>query len=328
MAADGSSSDDEVSTRGRGSPDARVVVSGTVAADASSSDDEASTRGQCAGDGSASALRYTASAEPAVEDVEDLAARPLTVEQGTGAVCGRVHSVETFSCVDGPGLRAVVFLQGCDKRCVFCCSPDTWARVGASQVRTAADVIQEVGKNSAYLRRAGGGITISGGEPLLQPEFCAALADEAHKRGLTVVIDTAGEANPKAWRALLPKADAILFCVKAASPETYKSITTVEQAPALEFFRATSAYGVPTWVRLVLMKGVTDTEEELKAVARLAKSHKALRGVELLPLHHFGEFKYACMGIKYPLEGVEGPSPSDVRFAESVIRREGVHVIS
>ena len=181
---------------------------------------------------------------------------------------GRVHSMDSMTAVDGHGLRLIVFLQGCSKRCVFCCNPDSWSPSAGRWV-TVGDVRRALAKNLAYYRRSGGGVTLSGGECLLQPEFCRAVCVMAHRLGVTAAIDTAAAGVETQWRRLLPEVDVALVCVKSADPEKHARITQAhDQRPhrvLMAFLRACDDHGVKVWIRHVLMEARIEGGRETDA---------------------------------------------------------------
>ena len=253
---------------------------------------------------------------------------------------GRVHSIETFTAVDGYGIRCVVFAQGCEKRCAFCCNVDSQsrdARAGAST--TARAILSILKRNLRYYARSGGGVTVSGGECMLQPLFVEAIARGAKKLGLTTCVDTAAAGDEDAWRRVLPEIDLALVCVKSVDPVKYRRITGVktneEYRTMRAFLRALDAHGVETWLRFVLMTDrserfveyATNGEDDLRALADLSKAHACVRGVELLPYHRFGEYKFERMGFAYKLAGMNTPSAAEIDEATAFLTSLGVEVI-
>ena len=277
-----------------------------------------------------------------------------------------MHSVESFTAVDGHGVRAIVFLQGCNKRCVFCCNPDSWSP-SSGKTMTVSQVFQPLLPKLGYYKKSGGGITISGGEPLLQPRFCKALCMRAKELGLTAAIDTAAAGVERQWNDLLPAVDIALVCVKSPDPAKHEKITgshdTRPHRVMLAFLDACEAFRVTTWLRYVLMSDgsdddasasederrrrravnaggsgretkpldfrdvATDSDAEVLSVARLAKSHANVAGVELLPYHTFGAYKWREMGLEYPLRDMKPPSVETVARVKRLLEREGVRVV-
>ena len=250
---------------------------------------------------------------------------------------GWIHSIDSMTSVDGPGLRAMIFFQGCQKRCAFCCNPDSLEENVGKKMSTE-DVFSALETKMTYYRKSGGGITMSGGECMLQYRFVVALAREARARGLTSIIDTAAAGNDMIWNFVLPHIDMVLLCCKSSHPVRYGKITGRPEnfGVMLAFLAKLEEYKVPTWLRFVLMSSddekfqdiVTDGEEELLGVAALAKMHKrCVKGVEILPYHNFGAFKYKEMNIAYKLEQMKPPSDEVIRRAKRVIEGEGVKVL-
>lgn len=225
-------------------------------------------------------------------------------------VWGRVHSIESFSAVDGPAIRSVVFLQGCLRRCVFCANPDTWSIMAKCQRLSSKDIAARLKKNLSYYT-GGGGVTLSGGEPMMQPHFCAAVFKEAHRLGITTALDTAGYGRAKEWAEVLPHTDTVLLCTKAMDPKLYMDMVQVKQQLFLDFAKAVGDYGVPLVIRFVLVPGMTDTREEVEALVEWAKQQPTLVGIEMLPYHRLGVNKWEALGLKYPLDGME-PNPKEV----------------
>ena len=250
---------------------------------------------------------------------------------------GWIHSIDSMTSVDGPGLRAMIFFQGCAKRCVFCCNPDSLEE-GIGKKMSKEDVFAALETKLAYYKKSGGGITMSGGECMLQYRFVVALAKCARARGLTAIIDTAAHGNDQIWDFVLPHIDMVLLCCKSSNPVRYGKITGRPEnfGIMLAFLAKLEEHKVPTWLRFVLMSSddeefqdiVTDGEEELLGVAALAKIHKeCIKGVEILPYHNFGAFKYREMHIPYKLEKMKPPSDEVIRRAKKVIEGEGVNVL-
>ena len=276
--------------------------------------------------------------------------------------------METFTAVDGHGVRAIVFLQGCNKRCVFCCNPDSWSP-SSGKTMTVTQVFRPLLPKLGFYRKSGGGVTISGGEPLLQPRFVKALCLKARELGLTAAIDTAAAGVERQWRDLLPAVDIALVCVKSAHPAKHERITGSHDARPhrvmLAFLDACEAFRVTTWLRYVLMSDgsdgdasasedtrvkrrtvnasgretktkprkdfrdvATDSDAEVLSVARLAKRHANVAGVELLPYHTFGAYKWRTMGLEYPLSEMKPPSVTTVARVKRLLESEGVRVVT
>jgi pyruvate formate lyase activating enzyme len=209
-----------------------------------------------------------AAAEPAFATA---ATAPSPSSSPIGEVVGRVQSLESFSTVDGPGIRMVAFLSGCAMRCVFCSNPDTWSAHGGNPL-SSKEVASHLRRLKPFLAPGGGGLTCSGGEPLLQPHFTAALFREARALGLTTVLDTTGQGTKHHnWDVVLPYTDMALFCVKSLDSRKYTLLTGLRQRGALRFADELLAKRVPFWVRYVLIPGWTDSEQDVAALGAWAR---------------------------------------------------------
>lgn len=247
--------------------------------------------------------------------------------QSVPEVYGHVHSTESFSAVDGPGIRFLTFLQGCAMRCSFCSNPDTWS-AHSGHVMSSKDIASKMEHVLPYLRTSGGGITCSGGEPLLQPHFVAALFREAHKMGVTTCLDTTGQGTKHHnWDIVLPHTDLVLFCIKHLDPEKYRQLTGLCQSGALKFAAELKARHIPYYARYVLIPGFTDSTEDLSRLAEFASYQPSLKAVELLPYHVLGKNKWEALNLKYPLEGVTPPSKPEVHKAVELLKGFGVPVL-
>ncbi|MBL8923089.1 MAG: pyruvate formate lyase-activating protein [Myxococcaceae bacterium] len=220
---------------------------------------------------------------------------------------GRVHSIETAGTSDGPGVRFVVFLSGCPLRCVYCHNPDS-QHLADGKKRTASDVLAELRKYVPMLRAAKGGLTISGGEPLVQPEFTLALLKGARKLGLHTALDTSGFLNANASEELLDAVDLVLLDIKAFSEETHRKLTRVPLAPILDFARRLAARKQRVWLRYVLVPGWTDKLEEIDGLAAFAASLGNIERVDVLPFHKLGEWKWEKLKRPYLLRDTQPPS--------------------
>ncbi len=216
---------------------------------------------------------------------------------------GRIHSIESMGLVDGPGVRTVIFLQGCKLRCLYCHNPDTWQMGGGDQVE-ADDLIKKIKRYRPYFEKSGGGVTFSGGEPLLQPEFLLETMKKCHELGIHTALDTAGYGFGD-YDEILKYTDLVLFDLKHEDPKQYLFVTGQKEDKSLKFLKAVQEAGTSMWVRHVVVPGITDQEEHIISLAKKIKQLGHVTKVELLPYHTMGENKYEIMNIKYKLEGVE-----------------------
>ena len=235
---------------------------------------------------------------------------------------GYVHSLESFGSVDGPGVRFVVFLQGCALRCKYCHNPETWAEGG--EAWTAEALFQRVYRYRNYWGKKGG-ITVSGGEPLLQIDFVSELFRLAKLQGVHTTLDTAGQPYTTAepfyskFETLMQNTDLVMLDLKAFYPDRHKALTGCDNTPILDMARWMGEHGKAMWIRHVLVPGLTDDEAELREMSDFIKSLGSVRRVEVLPYHTLGLFKWEKLGITYSLDGVQPPSEEAVQRAEELL---------
>lgn len=238
---------------------------------------------------------------------------------------GYVHSVETGGAVDGPGLRFVVFLSGCSLRCLYCHNPDTWHMKDAKKTGVA-HLLNEVLLYAHYLKRTGGGVTCTGGEPLTQPEFVTAFFQGCKAMGLHTALDTNGFLGEQANDALLDATDLVLLDIKAWDPGIYKSLTGAELAPTLRFAERLAEMGKPTWLRYVLVPGYTDNLEHVTELAEYAAKLK-MEKVEVLPFHKMGEPKWDALKIPYQLKDTQPPAPELIAHVKEIFVSYGLKTV-
>lgn len=244
------------------------------------------------------------------------------VPDGDGTVTGLVHSVESCGTVDGPGIRFVLFLSGCSLRCRYCHNPDTsCVRWGRS--RSAADVLEEIARYRNFLLAAGGGVTLSGGDPLFQPDFSKAVLKGCKELGLHTCLDTSGHLGRNADEDMLAHTDVVLLDIKAWNVEQYKALTGGELRPTLEFAERLAVLRKPVWLRYVLVPGWTDNMEDIAELSRYAASLGNVDRVDVLPFHQMGRFKWEELKLEYTLKDVPEPSPELTEQVRGIFRREG-----
>lgn len=214
-------------------------------------------------------------------------------------ISGRIHSFQSMGAVDGPGLRYVVFLQGCPLRCVYCHNPDTWEVTGGESY-SVEDVMQKVRRCKPYIYEKGG-VTVTGGEPLLQPQFTAALFKALQQEGYHTALDTSGIGDFAAARTILPFTNLVLADVKFTTEHAYQTNTGAHLAQVLQFLALTQQLNIPLWVRHVVVPGLTDSEENILALAALLQPFSNLQKVELLPFQTLCLEKYETLQIPFPL---------------------------
>ncbi|HOX08474.1 MAG TPA: pyruvate formate-lyase-activating protein [Planctomycetota bacterium] len=241
------------------------------------------------------------------------------------APVGRVHSVETLGTRDGPALRCVFFLAGCNFRCRFCHNPDTWSARGSKRM-AVSEAAERLERLIPYLRGRGGGVTASGGEPALQPAFVEGVFRAAHGMGLATALDTNGSCPPRRRRRLLAVTDVVLLDVKASEPKLHRRLTGAPLGPVLAFGRMAARIPGRLVIRRVLLPGVNDSPEELDALANYALSLANRPEIELIPYHRLGVHKWAELGRRYPLEGLKPPTAGKWRAAARRLETRGLVV--
>lgn len=224
------------------------------------------------------------------------------------AMVGRIHSIESFGTVDGPGVRYVIFMQGCPMRCQYCHNPDTWDIHGGTEY-TVEEILEAYNKNRPFYKT--GGITVTGGEPLLQLDFLLALFTAAKKEGIHTCIDTSGAVfapndtvQQEKLHHLTEVTDLVLLDIKHTDQEAHKSLTGIGNAQILAFAKYLEQRHIPIWVRRVVVPNLTDDPAELEQLGRFIGSLRNLQALDVIPYHTMGTVKYEAMGIPYPLAGV------------------------
>lgn len=246
-------------------------------------------------------------------------------DENNQPIKGLVNSTESFGAVDGPGIRFIVFLQGCAMRCKYCHNPETWAKeFPQAQWRTPEEVLQQALRYQSYWKN-GGGITVSGGEALLQIDFVIALFTLAKEKGIHTCIDTAG--NPFTWdepffskfEKLCSLTDLFLLDIKQIDNEKHKDLTGCDNKNILELATYLSDIGKAVWIRHVLVPGYTTDEKDLKKLHDFIATLHNVERVEVLPYHSMAINEWKKLGIPYALEGVESPTKEEIEIAERIL---------
>lgn len=236
---------------------------------------------------------------------------------------GKIHSIETFGTVDGPGVRFVVFFQGCPMRCQYCHNPDTW-ELADGQERSAAELLEQMTRNLAFYRT--GGITATGGEPMLQMEFLTELFTLAKAQGIHTCLDTSGimyeEARQKEIDELLAVTDLVMLDIKHIDNTAHKILTGHENQNILEFARYLDAMQKPVWIRHVVVPGITFEKEELAGLGKFLKTLSNVEKLEVLPYHAMGKVKYDNLGMDYVLKDTPQLTKEEAKEAERMIREQ------
>lgn len=242
-------------------------------------------------------------------------------------VVGSVHSWDLSTGVDGPGTRFVTFLSGCPLTCLYCHNPDTW-RMRDGKRTTADELVAEAGKYTRFIAAAGGGATVSGGEPLLQPVFTGELLHRfKHELGLHTALDTSGFLGVRATDALLRDTDLVLLDIKSWDRATYRKVTGRPLDPTLDFARRLADLGKDVHVRFVLVPGLTDDPENIAGVAAFAASLGNVSRVDVLPFHKLGEPKWQALGRPFVLHDTPSPTPAQISLARGIFEAHGLFAV-
>jgi len=253
-------------------------------------------------------------------------ANPESMREVCASRQGYVHSVETAGTVDGPGIRFVLFLNGCPLRCKYCHNPDTW-QMRRGKLRHAGEILEEIRTYRDFLKRARGGVTLSGGEPLMQPAFLETILKGCKEMGLHTALDTSGHLHHLAPDSLFDHVDLVLLDIKSGDEKTFHHTTGKALQPTLDFAARMSARKIPMWIRFVLVPGLTDDAENIRAVARIIAGLKHVTRVEILPFHQLAAYKYENLGLDYALKETPQAQPADVIRAWTLFSEEGVYSV-
>ncbi|OFH98017.1 pyruvate formate-lyase 1-activating enzyme [Clostridium acetireducens DSM 10703] len=229
---------------------------------------------------------------------------------------GRIHSFESMGLVDGPGIRNVVFLQGCKLRCLFCHNPDTWNIKGGEEI-SSEDLINKILRFKPYFKNKGG-VTFSGGEPLMQPEFLLEMLKLCKLNGIHTAIDTAGYGKGN-YCEILKYTDLVILDVKNVDNDGYIKITGCSKYQFDEFLDTVQKLGNKLWIRHVVVPGYTDSIKHIEKLAEIIKKLKNVEKIELLPYHTLGKYKYDKLKIKYKLENTESMNKEKTKELENML---------
>ncbi len=234
-------------------------------------------------------------------------------------IIGRVHSTESFGTVDGPGIRFVVFMQGCPMRCLYCHNPDTWDFAGGESF-TVGEILEKYKKCEAFIT---GGITVTGGEPLMQKDFVAALFERAKSEGIHTCLDTSGAGfsidKKSDFDRLLSVTDLVMLDIKHIDNMEHKKLTGMENDSIFDFARYVSEKNVEIWLRHVVVPDITDKEEDWYKIGLFASTLKTLKAIDVLPYHDMAKPKYKKLGLNYPLENTPPADKTLAKNAKEII---------
>lgn len=234
---------------------------------------------------------------------------------------GRIHSIDTFSTVDGPGIRTVIFLQGCPLRCQYCHNPDTWSAASkAAHDYTANDLMKIIRRSIPYFQASGGGVTISGGEPLLQAEFVKELFTACQAEQISTAVDTSLYVTTTRLQEVLPVTDLFLADIKHMDSEKSLAITGLGNQMNIENLRYINDHQTRIWIRYVIAAGLSDDPEDVTALAYFVKTLDSVERIDLLPYHALGAHKWDLLGLEYKLHDTQPPSSEQMHNLAQIVR--------
>lgn len=233
---------------------------------------------------------------------------------------GKIHSLESFGTVDGPGIRFVTFMQGCPLRCRYCHNPDTWrADAPVKYELTPRQLLDEVLRYKSFIAK--GGVTLTGGEPLMQPDFCREFFRLCRESGIHTALDTAGSVYNEKTLSVLDFTDLVLLDIKALQPELCRAVCGSDGRNALRLLDELERRGIDVWIRHVVVPGLTDDDALLAELVEYLKPFRTVKKIEWLPYHTMGVFKYRDLGLDYPLDGVPPLSAERARFVREHFKK-------
>lgn len=233
-------------------------------------------------------------------------------------VKGKIHSTETMGAVDGPGIRYVVFMQGCLLKCLYCHNRDTWDLNGGKEI-SVDEIIEDIKRYLDFITLSNGGITVTGGEPTLQVEFVKELFKRCKELRIHTALDTSGFVDNKDVEELLKYTNLVLLDIKHANDEKHKEITGVSNKKTIEFAKNLSDKGIDIWIRYVLVPGYTDNTEDLLQARKIIDNIKTVKKVEVLPYHTMGKYKWEQLGKEYILEKIDVPTKEQIDNAQKIL---------
>lgn len=241
------------------------------------------------------------------------------MKDNTTPLIGRIHSIESFGTVDGPGIRFLAFMQGCPMRCLFCHNPDTWRLNAPVKYEwTAEQLMEETLRYSNFIKT--GGVTCTGGEPLMQARFVREYFSLCHTHGIHTALDTSGAIFNDDVRSLLEVTDLVLLDIKTVDDELHKRLTAHSRDNNHRMLEYLQENGRPVWIRHVVTPGINDDDAHLTAAARYVSRYSVVERVDILPYHIMGEYKYDSLGIEYPLKGTPPLSIEKKEHAVEIFR--------
>ncbi|WP_041933646.1 pyruvate formate-lyase-activating protein [Gloeothece verrucosa] len=244
-------------------------------------------------------------------------------QQPLSKTTGYIHSVESCGTVDGPGIRYIIFTQGCPLKCLYCHNPDCRHLSDGKKIQVE-ELITEIQKYRSYFQFSGGGVTVTGGEPLMQPEFVEELCRRCQEIGIHTVLDTSGYVNLNIAKPVLDYVDLVLLDIKSFDPAIYRHLTSVSLEPTLKLARYLSDIKKPVWIRFVLVPHLTDLEHNVEGLAQFVSTLDNVEKVEVLPFHKMGEYKWEQLGYDYQLKDTPAATFEQVQAVIQVFRKYGL----
>ena len=239
---------------------------------------------------------------------------------------GRIHSIESFGTVDGPGIRFVIFMQGCMLKCKYCHNRDTWDLNGGNLI-SVEELLNRIERYKEYILPSGGGVTVTGGEPLLQAKFLTLLFKELKNRNIPTAIDTSGMVEiTNDIKEVLKYTDLVLLDIKHIDSKKCKDLVGSSNEKELNFARYLSDNKIPVWIRQVIIPGFTDNETYLLKLKEFISSLKNVEKIELLPYHDFGKYKWEKLGLKYELNGTPTATQNDIKRAKKLLETNKITI--
>ena len=244
--------------------------------------------------------------------------------KGCGSMEGYIHSVETYGTLDGPGIRYIVFSQGCVLRCKFCHNPDTW-RLNAGKKQTVHELMEDILKYKNFIKS--GGMTLSGGEPLIQSDFAAELFKECKKHGIHTAVDTSGAIPLSACRHAIDEVDLVLLDIKSIDTSKARSLTGQGNENALKLLDYLEQSKKEVWIRHVVVPGITETYDDIEKMAGYLSKYSVISRVDILPFHKMGEYKWEELNLKYELSDVQPPKKESILKIKDIFRKYNLNAV-
>ena len=239
---------------------------------------------------------------------------------------GRIHSSETCGAVDGPGLRYIDFTQGCPLRCQYCHNPDTWKMTDGKET-TTEELIEDIVKYKPFMQASNGGVTVSGGEPFMQPEFLKDLFIKCKENNLHTTVDSSGYVDLKVADPILDYTDLVLLDIKSYNKEVFKNLTGVPLDRTLAFAKHLEERGIPIWIRYVFVPNLTDNHDDIEALAQYLSTLTNVQRIDILPFHKMGEYKWEQLGYDYALTDTKEPSKDETDAAAAIFKKYNLPII-